>query len=94
MQGLLIIAEVIVVVGLVAIMFTVEPTGTAVLSLTGIMAILCFYKISAKYLQKIGNARQEADALRLRALQRSLLVPSKKLNCTTMKKIALSLLQS
>tara|TARA_X000000950_G_C13879726_1_gene646392 strand:+ start:408 stop:2057 length:1650 start_codon:yes stop_codon:yes gene_type:complete len=71
MQGLLIIAEVIVVVGLVAIMFTVEPTGTAVLSLTGIMAILCFYKISAKYLQKIGNARQEADALRLRALQES-----------------------
>ena len=61
MQGLLIIAEVIVVVGLVAIMFTVEPTGTAVLSLAGLIVIFCFHKISAKYLQKIGNARQEAD---------------------------------
>lgn len=71
MQGLMVIAEVIVVVGLVAIMFTVEPTGTAVLSLTGIIVIFCFHKISAKYLQKIGNARQEADALRLRALQES-----------------------
>ena len=71
MQGLIVIAEVIVVVGLVAIMFTVEPTGTAVLSFTGIIVIFCFHKISAKYLQKIGNARQAADALRLRALQES-----------------------
>ena len=62
MQGLIVIAEITVVVGLVAIMFTVEPTGAAVLSLTGIILIFCFHKISAKYLQKLGNARQEADS--------------------------------
>ncbi|NIO41375.1 MAG: ATP-binding cassette domain-containing protein [Burkholderiales bacterium] len=72
MAGLMIVAELLVMLGIAVLLLLIEPRGTLIVVVVLVGAAGLFYRITRRYIAQWGVARLHHDRLRLKHLQQGL----------------------
>ncbi|MDT8375573.1 MAG: ABC transporter ATP-binding protein [Mariprofundaceae bacterium] len=72
MAGATLLAEILVLLGILALLIAVEPLGTLLVITTFGLAGYCFYRFTGHYVSRWGEARQVHEGLRIQHLQEGL----------------------